>query len=115
MVKAAQAGRVNRVPVRAGEERGTLQKSIALLTPACVTQLNSLQLGLVLNLRAIQELETKALQDNKSEGGSRLEFLPAASSPGEGHGNPLQYPCLENSMDRGAWRATVHEVMKTQT
>ena len=29
-------------------------------------------------------------------------------SPGEGNNNPLQYPCLENSMDRGAWRATVH-------
>ena len=29
-------------------------------------------------------------------------------SPGGGHGNPLQYPCLENPMDRGAWWATVH-------
>ena len=29
-------------------------------------------------------------------------------SPGEGNGNPLQYSCLENPMDRGAWRATVH-------
>ena len=29
-------------------------------------------------------------------------------SPGKGHGNPLQYSCLENSMDRGAWQATVH-------
>ena len=29
-------------------------------------------------------------------------------SPGEGNDNPLQYSCLENSMDRGAWRATVH-------
>ena len=29
-------------------------------------------------------------------------------SPGEGNGNPLQYSCLENSMDRGAWRAMVH-------
>ena len=29
--------------------------------------------------------------------------------PGEGNGNPLQYSCLENSMDRGAWRAIVHE------
>ena len=29
-------------------------------------------------------------------------------SPGGGHGNPLQYSCLENPMDRGAWRATVH-------
>ena len=31
-------------------------------------------------------------------------------SPGVGNGNPLQYPCLENSMDRGAWWATVHGV-----
>ena len=30
--------------------------------------------------------------------------------PGEGHGNPLQYSCLENPIDRGAWRATVHGV-----
>ena len=30
-------------------------------------------------------------------------------SPGEGHGNPLQESCLENTMDRGAWRATVHK------
>ena len=36
-------------------------------------------------------------------------------SPGGGHGNPLQYSCLENPMDRGAWRATVHEVTKSQT
>ena len=31
-------------------------------------------------------------------------------SPGEGNGNPLQYSCLKNSMDRGDWRATVHRV-----
>ena len=36
-------------------------------------------------------------------------------SPGGGHGNPLQYSCLENPMDRGAWRATVHEVAKNWT
>ena len=35
--------------------------------------------------------------------------------PGEGNGNPLQYSCLENSVDRGAWRATVHGVTKSQT
>ena len=35
--------------------------------------------------------------------------------PGEGHGNPLQYSCLENLMDRGAWRATVHRVAKCWT
>ena len=36
-------------------------------------------------------------------------------SPGGGHGNPLQYYCLENSMDRGAWRAIVYWVPKSQT
>ena len=36
-------------------------------------------------------------------------------SPGEGNGNPLQYSCLENSMDRGAWRATLHGVAKSLT
>ena len=37
------------------------------------------------------------------------------SSPGEGHGNPLQYSFLENPTDRGAWRATVHGVPKNWT
>ena len=36
-------------------------------------------------------------------------------SPGEGNGNPLQYSCLENSIDREAWRATVHGVAKSWT
>ena len=36
-------------------------------------------------------------------------------SPGEGNGNPLQYSCLENSMDRGAWWATVHRITKSRT
>ena len=36
-------------------------------------------------------------------------------SPGEENGNPLQYYCLENPMDRGAWQATVHKVAKSQT
>ena len=35
-------------------------------------------------------------------------------SPGGGHGNPLQYSCLENPMDRGAWRAIVHGVAESQ-
>ena len=34
-------------------------------------------------------------------------------SPGGGHGNPLQYCCLENPRDRGAWQATVHRVTKS--
>ena len=56
----------------------------------------------------------------------RLKHLPAMretwvrslareDSPGEGNGNPLQYSCLENPMDRGAWWATVHGVAKSRT
>ena len=36
-------------------------------------------------------------------------------SPGDGHGYPLQFSCLENSMDRGAWQATVHGATKSWT
>ena len=56
-------------------------------------------------------------------GGSVVENLPANAgdagsipglgrSPGEGNGSPLQYSCLENPMDRGAWWVTVHEITK---
>ena len=38
----------------------------------------------------------------------------SGTSPGEGHGNPLQYSCLENPMDRDAWWATVHGITKNQ-
>ena len=36
-------------------------------------------------------------------------------SPGEGNGNPLQYSCLENPIDRGAWWTTVHRIAKSRT
>ena len=36
-------------------------------------------------------------------------------SPGGGYGDPLQYSCLENPMDRGAWRGTAHGVVKSRT
>ena len=45
-----------------------------------------------------------------------VDSIPGSErSPGEGNGNLLQYSCLENSMDRGAWWATVHGVAKSQT
>ena len=44
-----------------------------------------------------------------------LGSIPGSGrSPGEGNGYPLQHSCLENSMDRGAWEATVHGVAKSQ-
>ena len=47
--------------------------------------------------------------------GDSSSILGSGRSPGEENGNPLQYSCLENSLDRGAWRATVHRVSKSQT
>ena len=40
-------------------------------------------------------------------------ILELGRSPGGGHGNPLQYSCLENSMDRRAWLATVHGIVES--
>ena len=46
----------------------------------------------------------------------RHGFDPGSGRPpGGGHGNPLQYCCLENPMDRGAWRPIVHSVIQSQT
>ena len=48
--------------------------------------------------------------------GRDLGSIPGSGrSPGEGNGNPLQYSCLENPMDRGTWWAIVHGVPKGQT
>ena len=46
---------------------------------------------------------------------TQVRSLGQEDSPGEGNGSPLQYSCLENSMDREAWWATVHGVTKNQT
>ena len=56
--------------------------------------------------------EVKASASNAGDPGS----VPGLGrSPGEGNGNLLQYSCLENSMDRGGWRARVHGVAKSRT
>ena len=51
----------------------------------------------------------KNLPTNAGDGGS---FLGSGRSPGVGNGNPLEYSCLGNPMDSGAWWATVHRVTK---
>ena len=56
--------------------------------------------------------DSKESASNAGEVGSIHE---SGRSPGEGNGTPLQYSCLENSMDRGAWRDTVHGVTKSHT
>ena len=52
---------------------------------------------------------------NAEDPGDRSLIPGLGSSPGGGHGKPLQYSCLENPMDRGAWWATVHGATKRWT
>ena len=54
-------------------------------------------------------------KDSAYNAGDLGSILGLGRSPGEGNGNPLQYSCLENPMDRGAWGATVHGVTESQT
>ena len=61
--------------------------------------MGSLVAQMVKNLPAVQE--------------TRVQSLGWEDPPGERNGNPLQHSCLENSMDRGAWWATVHGVAKS--
>ena len=62
--------------------------------------------------RILVSSEVKASACNVGDLGSIPRL---GGSPGEGNGNPLQYSCLENPMDSGAWWATVHGVAKSQT
>ena len=55
------------------------------------------------------------LPANAGDTGDAGSSLGSGRSPGVRNGNPLQYSCLENSMDRGAWWATVHGATKSRT
>jgi len=50
---------------------------------------------------------------NSGEAGKTVSLLELGRFPGERDGNPLQYSCLGNPMDRGAWQATVHRVAES--
>ena len=86
--------------------------------------------GVALNWTGLKRLSSSSRQfesiilwfpggsDNKASAChvADLSSIPRLGrSPGEGNGNPLQYSCLENPMDRGAWWAIVHRVTKSQT
>ena len=55
------------------------------------------------------------LVDSACSAGDLGSIHGSGRSPGEGNGNPLQYSCLEDPMDRGAWQATAHGVAKSRT
>ena len=60
-------------------------------------------------------LVAQMLKNMPASAGDPASIPGSGRSPGEGNGNSLQYSCLENSMDRGAWRATVHGIAKSRT
>ena len=72
--------------------------------------------SLILFRKQVEELLYMSLDFPSSSNGKEsacsvgdLGSIPGLErTPGEGHGNPLQYSCLDNSMDRGAWQSTVH-------
>ena len=66
------------------------------------------------NLQAVA-LEVKNLPANTGDSRDASSIPGSERSPGVGNGNPLQYSCLENPMDREAWGAIIHEVTKSRT
>ena len=55
----------------------------------------------------------KNLRTNAGDAGDAGSILGLGRSPGEGNGNPLQYSCLQNPMDRGAWQSVGHKESDT--
>ena len=94
------------------------------MAPTCWESNNGLARGQEPN-PALSKLNTVAVNPGFPGGSDGKESACSAGdpgsipglgrSPGEGNGNPLQYPCLENPMDGGAWQAAVHGVTKSQT
>ena len=64
---------------------------------------------------ALDFLHSSVSKESACNAGNLGSIPGLRRSPGEGNGNPFQYSCLENPMDRGAWWATVHGVAKSWT
>ena len=72
-------------------------------------------LELVLDLGCLEFPDGPEGKESVYNAGDPGSISGSGRSPGEGSGNPFQYSFLENFMDRGAWRATVHGVAQSQT
>ena len=124
----SQARRLERVAIFSS--RGSLHPGIDPKFPAL--QADSLLIShqgspkTYYDFKKRQKLKRNSKGSKRKTGGSVIKNLPAnvrdvslipgsGRSPGEGNGNPLQCSCLENPMDRGAWRDAVHGVAETMT
>ena len=89
--------------------------------PSCPSQLpgvysNSCPLNNLLGFFLVaQMVKNLSLPETDYPAGDLGSIPGLGGSPGEGNGNPLQYSCVENSMDRGGWWAIVHRIAKSQT
>ena len=63
----------------------------------------------------LASLVAQSLKESPCNVGDQGSILGLGRSPGEGNGNPLQYSCLENPMDRETWQAIVHRVSQSWT
>ena len=79
-----------------------------------VQHLNIIRLNLSLSRTSLVVLVVKNPPANVGNIGVAGSIPGLGRSPGGGHSNPLQHSCLENPMDRGAWRAAVHGVAKSR-
>ena len=81
----------------------TIDSFLSQRYPILYIQIRTFQVALVVKNLPMPEIRDTGL-------------IPGSGrSPGVGNGNPLQYSCLENPMDRGPWRTTVHRVSESQT
>ena len=102
--------RHSRNPTNHIPESEVLLAIFLLMVPRGVCVGNSLNSRLVWASLVAQTVKNPpAVQETCVQSLGREDF------PGEGNGNPLQYTCLGNPMDRGAWQAIVHGVAKSQT
>ena len=79
---------------------------------ADVGYLGHFQILAIMNKRGFLVAQSK---ESACNAGDRVSIPGSGGSPGEGNGNPLQYSCLEKSMDRGAGQATVHGITELGT
>ena len=89
-----------------------------LLLSSCFPKTNSVwvyYMNLLSTPPKWASLEAQTVKNLPASAGDPALIPGSGRCPGEGNGNPLQYSCLENSMYRGAWQATVHGVAKNHT
>ena len=80
-------------------------------------KLDQFKYGLSIDDNGASEVSPVVKNQPANEGDIRdLGSIPGSGRcPGEGHSNPIQYSCLDNPLDRGAWRGIVHRFAKSQT